>query len=98
MFNYLKKITHYNYFRRKLHLFCLRHRIRNKDFTIVASNCVGGGIYHDLGQRFNSPFINLKFNAADFIALLKDFDQYMKCELKPINDANTTYPKGDLGG
>lgn len=32
-----------------------RLRLRNKDFTLITSNCVGGIIYHELGLPFLSP-------------------------------------------
>ena len=41
--------------------------LKNKDFTIISHNCVGGVIYHDLGLKFNTPTINLFFMAKDFI-------------------------------
>ena len=34
-------------------------KLANPDFTIIASNCVGTIIYHDLGVPFLSPTINL---------------------------------------
>lgn len=44
-----------------------RERLDNKDFSLLSSNCLGGFILHDLGLRFNSPFINLWLKPGDFI-------------------------------
>ena len=37
----------------------LRTKLKNKDFSIICSNCIGGIIYNRLGQKFLSPTINL---------------------------------------
>lgn len=96
MLKRIKKFVHYDYIRRQLHLFILKRRLRNKDFTLIASNCVGGAIYHDLGLKFNSPFINLKLTAKDFLKLLKNFDYYINAQLSPLYDKNVNYPLGKL--
>lgn len=33
-----------------------RKRLKNHDFTILATNCIGTVIYHDLGLEFLSPY------------------------------------------
>ena len=52
-------------------------RLKNTDFTIIASNCVGTVIYYDLGLQFLSPKINLKIGIKDFIKLAENLEQYM---------------------
>lgn len=34
-------------------------RLKNRDFSLLSSNCNGVFILHDLGLRFNSPTVNL---------------------------------------
>lgn len=58
-----------------------RLRLRNKDFSIICSNCIGGLIYHRLGKEFLSPTVNLWIRQYDFIKLICDLDEYMKKEL-----------------
>ena len=41
-------------------------KTENKNFTIIARDCVGGILYHQLGERFLSPTINLFFTPEDF--------------------------------
>ena len=96
--NWLNKKLHITYLKRQLYLRKNRRRLKNKDFTLISCNCNGGHIYHDLGLRFNSPFINLRLNAKDFLTLIKNFDYYMNCELKFIDYKGNSYPVGDLGG
>ena len=33
--------------------------LKNSDFTIISSNCLGGVISHKLGLKFMSPTVNL---------------------------------------
>ena len=98
MYKFFDKILHITFFRRKIHLLRNKKRLKNKDFSLICCNCNGGHICHDLGLRFNSPFVNLRFNAKNFLLLLKDFDYYMNCELKFEEDNKNSYPVGNLGG
>ncbi len=67
-------------------------RLKNKDFSIISSNCNGGVILHDLGQRFNSPFVNLWILPKDYLKLLNNFDDYMKYDLIFVEDNRYNYP------
>ena len=51
-------------------------RLKNKDMTIISSNCTGGVISHDLGLRFNSQFVNLAMRPKHFVKYLSNFDYY----------------------
>ena len=70
--------------------------LKNKNFTILCNNCVGGVILHELGERFNSPTINLFFHADDFIKFLTNMDYYLHQDLFEI-ESDYTYPVGVLG-
>ena len=84
--NYLRKVVNkYN-----------QIRLKNKDFTLIASNCNGCFICHDLNLRFNSPFVNLYLDSRDFIKYLKNMEHYNNCELSFINKENIDYPVGML--
>ncbi len=75
-----------------------RKRLKNTTFSLIASNCNGGVILHDLGLRFNTPFINLSIPPKDFIKLVGDFRFYMALELVEQKDDSVNYPVGNLGG
>lgn len=49
-----------------------KKRLANRNFTILCNNCVGGVILHELGERFNSPTVNLFFGAEDYIKFWKN--------------------------
>lgn len=53
-----------------------RARLKSKDITIISSNCTGGVISHDLGLRFNSPFVNLAMRPKHFVKYLSNLDYY----------------------
>ena len=84
-----------NFFR-SFYLKKLRERLTNKDFSVIASNCNGACILHDLGMKFNSPFVNLWMKPHDFIKMLKDIQYYMTCELVFTKEEGIDYPVGLL--
>ena len=73
-----------------------KKKLKNKDLSLISSNCNGALILHDLGVRFNSPFVNLWIKPRDFITLLKDFDRYMSMDLVEAKEDGITYPIGKL--
>lgn len=80
----------------------LRKRLHNANFTILCNNCNGGIICHELGQRFNSPTVNMFFYNDHFIRFCEDLDYYLSCELYPCANPNhkptdIEYPIMNLG-
>ena len=64
--------------------------------TLISSNCNGACILHDLGLKFNSPFVNLWIKPKDYLKLLHDLDHYMACELIFTEEPGVSYPVGML--
>lgn len=73
-----------------------RALLKNKDFTLVANNCNGGVLSHELGLRFNSQFVNLFVNTRDYVEYLKNFDYYNSLKLRFEDDSTKGYPVGKL--
>ncbi|WP_022765631.1 DUF1919 domain-containing protein [Butyrivibrio sp. XPD2006] len=73
-----------------------RARLKNKDFSIISNNCIGGVISHDLGLQFKSPTVNLLIKPDDFVKFLENFDYYKNLEIVEI-PYYTDYPVGMLG-
>ena len=71
-------------------------RLQNTDFSLIASNCNGALILHDLGLKFNSPFVNLWIKPKHFIKLLSDLKRYMDADLEFIEEEGVDYPVGKL--
>ncbi len=73
-----------------------RKRLTNRQISLIASNCNGCVILHDLGLRFDSPFVNLWLFPGDFIKLCERLDYYMGLDLRFINEEGIDYPVGVL--
>lgn len=69
----------------------LRARLKNNNPTILSSNCLGGLIYHELGLRFQSPTVNIRFSSVDFVKFVLDIDHYLKSEFVEIQ-SDEDYP------
>lgn len=63
-------------------------RLKNDNFSILASNCIGGVLYHELGMPFLSPFINMYVEPRDFIKFLKSPNEYLRYELNDVTAEN----------
>lgn len=66
----------------RLYLQNKKRKLTNSNPTIIADNCVGGIISHDLGIRFNSPFVNIGFTGYNYIKLLSNLRHYLS--LTPV--------------
>ncbi len=90
----------YRYIRLKLReLFIVRSnrkKLKNKDFSIIASDCTGGIIYNDLKQRFLSPTINMFMPAKDFILFCTDIKFWTNQPLMQVA-SDKPYPVAQLG-
>ena len=71
-----------------------RARLKNKDVTLICSNCAGGIIYHWLGLKFNSPFINLYMTGEDYIKALENWQDFLNTEIVEDKSGDETYPVG----
>lgn len=89
----MRKIKH---FIRKMYNRINILRLKNKNFSIIASNCNGTFILHDLGLKYNTPFINLWMKPNDFIKFLSNIRYYLSCEMQFIEETGISYPIGVL--
>lgn len=87
---WILKILTSSYLRR------LRKGVTKNDFSIISNDCCGGIIYHRLGKKFSSPFINLFINHSDFIELISNIDFYLNEKLLE-EKSELNYPVGLLG-
>lgn len=74
-----------------------RMRLKNRDATIISSNCNGEYMYYDMKLRFRSPTINLSFDMNDYVKLLENLRWYMEQPITPHQDDRFEYPCGMLG-
>lgn len=71
-----------------------KKRLTNKEVCIVTSNCTGGIVYHWLGLKFRSPFINLFMVNDDYLRALEDFEQFIASPIVEVKDCGKSYPVG----
>ena len=69
-----------------LYLKIKRIRLKNKNPSIIANNCNGGFIAHDLGLPFNSPLVNAGMYAKYYVKFLKNIEHYFEQPLVRIED------------
>lgn len=81
---------------RKLYNKRKAQKLKNKDFSVIASNCNGAFLLHDLGLRFNSPFVNLWMKPDDYVKMLSNLRYYLNCDLEFVEEDGINYPIGLL--
>lgn len=64
--------------------------------SIIAQNCVGGVLYHDLGLKFTSPTINLYFDPKEFLKYVLNIKHYNALTPQMVFDEKRGYPVGKL--
>ena len=73
-----------------------RLRLRNRGFSLITNNCCGGVMYHDLGQRFRSPTINLSIPPDEYIVFLEHLREALSVEPQDAGRSSRGYPIGEL--
>ncbi len=72
-----------------------RKRNKNKDFSLICGNCMGGYMYHQLGLKFLSPTINLMILQPDLFKIAKDLKSF---ESEIIDRTANGVPVGEIKG
>lgn len=67
-----------------------RSKLKNKDFSIISNNCVGGFIYKKFGLSYLTPTVGTFFYSEHYIKFLSNFEYYIRQPLKFISVAK--YP------
>ena len=94
----IKILNHILKFLTEIQLFVYRRKLKNHNFTILANNCVGAMIYHDLKEPFNTPFINNGLlDPDDFFTFCEHLEYYASIPLYPAK-TNFTTPFCELRG
>ena len=72
------------------------NRLKNRDFTVIGSNCNGMFMYYDLGLEYLTPTVNLSIEMNDFVKMVKNLKWYMDQELTEVKEEYKC-PVGLLG-
>ncbi len=81
---------------RRLYYKIKAKKLANKDVTIIASDCFGTFMYHNLGLRFNSPTINLAIPQYDFLLFVSNLKGYLQSEVTEVSGHEKNYPVGKI--
>ena len=73
-----------------------RKRLKNHDFTLLTSNCIGGIISNELGKKFLSSTVNTRIDPLDFIKFVANLREYLSLDLVFV-DAGESFPVAKLG-
>ncbi len=101
MMNKLKKIFKNSFIFKQIDKFENRYyqkKLTNTEFTILCPNCVGGLIYHRLGEKFNSPTIDLTINSDDFCNFLENLEYYISKDVDYHSTRDDGVPVGIIRG
>lgn len=93
---YKKIMTPFIRIRDKKYEESLQKKLKVSGFSIICSSCMGGVIYHRLGEKFLSPTVNLWINQKEFLKMVKDLKKYMKYDLIFINQTQYKFPVAKL--
>lgn len=87
-----KELRKFREFLRKI-LICsyMRKRLTNHNFTIFASDCTGGVLYHEFGERFSSPLINMYMDATDYLNFIYNPHKYLNEKMVEIPEDTKKY-------
>ena len=95
--NYRIKLTLAKVYRQRINGE-LKSRLVNSNFSIVSSNCCGAILLHDLGLPFNSPTVNLFFEAGDFVTLCEDLKNNFSVMPEFLYTSDEGYPVCSING
>ena len=74
----------------------MRRNLRNKEFTLLTPDCIGGRLYHDLRLQFRSPTINLMMFQPHFLLFVSNIEEYVDGSFTFYSDAEYTCPCAKL--
>lgn len=71
-------------------------KLKNKNFSLLTNNCMGGFIYHDMKLKFNSPTINMYMHDDDFMEFLSDIYYYSNTPPYEVFEEDIHFPIGEI--
>ncbi len=73
----------------------LRRQLKNDNFSIICSNCIGGVIYHRLGKQFLSPTVNMWMRQREFLTFVENLREACSQDVVFI-PSEYDYPVGKI--
>lgn len=72
-----------------------RIKLKNKQFSLISCNCIGGALSNDLGQQFRSPTVNLII--PEYLKFVGDLKYYLNIPIVPGGVTLHGWPIGMVG-
>ncbi|OBU14520.1 hypothetical protein AYY19_19050 [Photobacterium aquimaris] len=98
--SYIYKRTLYKVYRSHVNK-KLQARLKNKNFSLISNNCIGGITCSDLVQPFNSPTVGCFFYSDCYLKFCENLKHYLSLELEQATSSKyiDSYPYilGKLG-
>lgn len=69
----------------------LTSQLKNKDFSIICNNCLGGYIYQYYNIEYRTPTLGLFFLSKDYIKFLENIKFYISGKLEFITVKESIY-------
>lgn len=69
----------------------------NRNFTIVSDDCWGGMIYKSFGLPYLTPFMWVGITPLEYLKLLSNLKEYLKCTPIQIYKPEYNFPIGMIG-
>lgn len=69
----------------------VRKQLKNDQFSILCTNCIGGVIYHRLGKAFLTPTINMWINQKEFLVFLENLEECLTADIEFV-ESKYDYP------
>lgn len=63
-----------------------KKEFKQSKISLIAQQCIGGVIYHDMEMQFLSPTINLYFESKDFIKFIENIKYYIDLPIKIVEE------------
>lgn len=78
---HLKVNFYYRNLQNRIYSFYLKHKLKDKNFSIICNNCYGGHLYEVLQRPYNTPTVGLYFFAEDYLKFISNLNKYLNEDL-----------------
>lgn len=78
--------------------FLRRIKLKNKNITIFANNCLAGFIYQRYGLKYLSPTIGINFEPLQFVKFCQNYKYYISLEMQETKEFNQAWFSSIGGG
>lgn len=86
------------FFRKKLTAKFRQQYTGSPEITLLCNNCTGSMMLHDIGIKFNSPFVNLWIEPLDFLEICQNPEEFLLHHELQEAKSELPYPVATING